>query len=91
MLANNPLDPLGCHAAVDEAIGPDQQHRALGADAQAVGLGAQHDPAWAPRTLEAQLAHQAFEGVPAGGTHGWIGAAEGLGRGGAEQQVVRNS
>jgi hypothetical protein len=82
------LDPLGGHAAADHPIGPDKQDRTLGADAQAVGFGAQHDVLGLRRILEAQLPQELLEAVPAGDPELWTGAAEDLGGGGAEQQVV---
>ena len=84
----DPLDALRCHASIDDPFGPDQQNWTLGADAQAIGLGTQHYSLGPGRILQLPLPHQAFKFVPAGGADGWIGTAEGLGGGGAEQQVV---
>ena len=88
MLVHDPLDPLRRDTAIDDPLRPDQQHRAIGADAQAVGLGAQHHTARAIGLLQAQLPHQALQGFPAGQAKAGIGAAEGLAGGGAEQQVM---
>ena len=57
VLPQDSFDPLGAHAAVNGAFRLDQQDGAAGAEAQAVGLGAQHDPLGPGRILEAQLAH----------------------------------
>lgn len=84
----DPLDALRCHAPIDDPFGPDQQNWTLGADAQAIGLGTQHYSLGPGRILQLPLPHQAFKFVPAGGADGWIGTAERLGGGGAEQQVV---
>ena len=88
MLAQDRLNPLGRHAAVDHTIGPDQEDRPLRADAQAVGFGAQHNALFPVWVLQAQLPHQLLEAGPAGRAHGGIGAAESFARGGAEKQVV---
>ena len=53
VLVHDPLDPLRRDAAIDNSLRPDQQHRARRADAQAVGLGAQHHTAWAIGFFEA--------------------------------------
>lgn len=91
VLAQDRLNPLGGHAAVNHPIGPDQQDRPLGADPQAVGFGAQHDAFRPGGILQSQLPHQLLEAGPAGGADRRIRAAEGLGGGGAEQQVVADA
>jgi len=85
VLPQDGFDPLRRDSAVDRPFRPDQQDRAFSTDAEAVGLGAKHDPLRPRWSLQAQLPHKLFEAAPAGGAEGWIGAAEGLGGGGTEQ------
>jgi len=88
VLRQDPLDALWCDASIDYPLGPDQQNWPLGADAQAIGLCAQHYSLGPSRILQMPLPHQAFKLVPAGAADGWIGTAEGFAGGGTKQQVV---
>ena len=87
MLFEDASNPFRRDPSIPDAIWPDQQHRALVTNPQAVSFAAQDHPAWPVRSLQCQLSHSKFQSLPAGCAEGRITAFR-LGGCCTEQQVV---